>query len=235
MSSKALTLILSGLFCSAAMAQQTPEGRLYTPGPFERLEIDGSAKVRLSQGDRDQVFIAGDEQVQEGVEVSLSGNRLEIHPNGGWKFWNSKRMQIDIQLRKLSQLNMSGASDLLAHGPIRAEKLTISISGAGQVRFDDLSAEVLRFDVSGAGDGQLTGSAADLGISISGKGKLQAQDLRATKANVSISGVGNATLWVAENLNVSISGIGKVEYWGQPLVRKRSDGLGSVSALGDKR
>lgn len=219
----------------SAGAQQTAEGRLYTPGAFERLEIDGSAKVRLSQGDKDQVFIAGDDKVQEGVEVTLSGNRLEIHPNGGWKFWNAKRLQIEIQMRKLSQLELSGASDLHAPGAIRAERLSIGISGAGQVRFDDLIAERLRFNVSGAGDGQLAGEVPDLGINVSGKGKLIAPELRTRRANVSISGVGNATLWVNETLNVSISGIGSVDYWGQPKVRKQADGLGSVNALGDKR
>ncbi len=235
MSRAAITAMFSVLLCASALAQPQGTGKLYTPGSFEKLEIDGSAQVRLTQGDRDQVFVEGDDKTQDSVEVSLSGNRLEIHPNGGWKFWNSQRLRVDIQLRKLSQLNLSGASDLHAVGPIKADKLTISISGAGEARFDQIDADVLRFDISGAGEGTLAGSAADLGISISGKGRLTAPALRTAKANVSISGVGNATLWVTERLNVNISGIGKVEYWGQPQVRKQADGLGSVNALGDKR
>src|SRR5262249_6842590 len=128
----------AALLAAGAATAQQPEGRLYTPGPFDRIEIDGSAKVRLTQGERDQVFIAGDEKVQEGVEVEVRNQRLSIHPGGGWKFWNgNRRLQIEVQMRQLSQLTLSGATDLVSVGPIRVDKLGISISGAGQARFDE--------------------------------------------------------------------------------------------------
>jgi hypothetical protein len=223
--------------CTGALAQaQAAEGKTYTPGPFDKIEIDGSAKVRLIQGERDQVFIAGDDKVHEGVEVDVRNSRLLIHPTGGWKFWNgNKRLQVEVQMRQVSQVTLSGATDLLAVGPIRSEKLGISISGAGQARFDDLTVGALRFDVSGAGDGQLAGQVDALTLSISGKGKLIADALRADTASVSISGVGSANLWVTGTLRVSISGIGNVDYWGQPQVRKSTEGLGSVNARGDKK
>ncbi|HEX2010437.1 MAG TPA: head GIN domain-containing protein [Roseateles sp.] len=214
---------------------QTGEGRMYTPGAFERLELSGAANVRLTQGERDQVFIAGDAKTQESVEVDLHGDRLTIRPSGGWKFWSPARLQIDIQMRQLRQLVLSGAGDLHAAGPIRAEQLTLSISGAGQARFDDLQAERLRFVISGAGDGLLKGRVQDLQLQVSGKGKLLADELRAQRANVSISGVGSASLWVQEDLRVGISGVGTVEYWGQPEVRRSSSGMASVRSLGGKR
>lgn len=215
---------------------QPAEGRLYTPGPFERLEVAGSAQVSLSQGERDQVFIAGDANTQDAVEVALSGNRLVIRPAGGWKFWNHTRLQIEVQMRQPTQLTISGASDLRAAGPIRAERLGVSISGAGQARFDELAVSSLRFDIDGAGDGQLAGQVGELSLRVTGKGRLMAEQLRATRAAVSISGIGNATLWVTENLRVSISGVGSVDYWGQPQLERRSgSGLTTIKALGDKK
>jgi hypothetical protein len=234
-----LSFLLLALAAAGAHAQAPegrPEGRLYEPGAFDRLEVDGSAKVRLIQGDRDQVFIAGDASVQEGIELELSNKRLRIRPAGGWKFWNRARLQIEVQMRTISQLSLSGASDLNSSGPIKAEKLSVSISGAGLVRLDELAAESLRFDISGAGDGQLAGSVEELSLSVSGKGKLLAEGLRAGRATVSISGVGSANLWVTEMLKVSISGVGSVDYWGQPQqVRRSTSGLGSITARGDKR
>ena len=230
-----LTLLFIGLAAGGALAQ-APEGRTYTPGAFDRIEVDGSAKVHLSQGDRDQIFIAGDDKVQAGVEIELHDNRLLIHPSGGWKFWaTNRRLQIDVQMRQLSAVTLSGATDLVASGAIKSDRLSINISGAGQAHFDDLSAGALRFDVSGAGDGQLAGKVDTLTLAISGKGKLLADQLRAASANVEISGVGNATLWVTDKLRVAISGIGNVDYWGQPEVRKSTDGLGSIHARGDKK
>lgn len=230
------SLVLALGQIAAAHAQTlAPEGRLYTPGPFDRLDVAGSAQVKLSQGERDQVFIAGDAEVQKGVDVDLANNRLSIRPTGGWKFWHNARLQIEVQMRQLSQLILSGASDLHAPAAIKSEKLTVSISGAGLARFDELMVDQMRFDISGAGDGMLAGQVGDLVLSVSGKGKVQAEQLRAARATVSISGIGNANLWVTDSLRVSISGIGSVDYWGQPEVRRSSSGLGSITARGDKR
>lgn len=226
---------LALMLATAGVQAQTPQGKLYTPGTFDRLEIDGAANVKLTQGDRDQVFIAGDSDAQQSVEFELRNNRLQIHPAGNWKFWRNSRLQIEVQMRQVNQVSLSGASDLHAPGPIKTENLKVEISGAGLVRFDELNAASLKFDISGAGDGQLTGQVGDLILSVSGKGKLLAEQLRAARAKVSISGVGNANLWVTDDLKVSISGVGTVDYWGRPEVKRSSSGLGSINGRGDKR
>jgi hypothetical protein len=229
------TLALAALVLATATAfAQTPEGKLYTPGAFDRLEIDGSARVTLRQGERDQVFIGGDADVQRGVDVAVIGNRLQIHPSGGWKFWKDAKLQVDVQVRELRQIDLSGATDLHAPGPLKTDRLVVRISGAGNARFDALDAGQLKFDISGAGDGQLAGQVQELGLNVSGKGKLLADQLRAARANVSISGVGNAKLWVTEKLRINVSGVGSVDYWGQPDVQRSTSGLSSINGLGDK-
>jgi hypothetical protein len=232
--SRFVSVFALAIAASAAFAQ-APEGKVYTLGPFDRLEVDGTARITLTQGERDQVFVAGDAAVQRGVEVQVTNHRLHIQSGGGWKFWNSDRLQIEVQVRQLSQLVLSGNGDVMAAGPFRSDQLAVSISGAGSVRFDRLTAGRLKFDISGAGDAQLAGQVNELALSVSGKGKLLAEQLRAGSASVSISGVGNANVWVTDTLKVSISGVGTVDYWGQPEVRRSVSGLGSVNALGDKR
>lgn len=221
-----------GLAAASALAQ--PQGRLVAPGPFERIDVDGAARVTLTQGERDQVVIGGDGADQAGIEVDVIGNRLRIRSTGGWKFWKNDKAQVVVQMREVSQINLSGATDLHAPGPIRSDRLVVRISGAGAARFDALSAGQLKFDISGAGDGQLAGQVNELSLNVSGKGKLMAEQLRAVRASVSISGVGNANLWVTDQLRVNISGVGSVDYWGQPEVRRSTSGLGSVNSRGDK-
>jgi len=229
--------ILAALALLLATTGAAParEGRLYTPGAFDRLEVDGTAQVRVSQGDRDQVFVGGDEDAQRSVELQLKDNRLVLQPGGAWKFWKKGRIQVEVQMRQLRQITLSGATDLQAAGPIRSERLGIAISGAGTVRFDDLNAGALRFDISGAGDAQLAGQVGELALNVSGKGRLMGERMRAARAQVAISGVGNAQLWVTDRLAVSIAGVGTVGYWGRPEVTRSTSGLGSVNSLGDKR
>ncbi|HEY1132836.1 MAG TPA: head GIN domain-containing protein [Roseateles sp.] len=210
-------------------------GRIYTPGTFDRLEFAGAARVLLVQGERDQVFVAGDADVQKTVDVELQGKQLVIRPAGGWKFWHTNKLFVQVEVRNLRSLSLSGASDLHAPGPLKAEQLRLSISGAGQARLDQLDARQLSFVISGAGDGQIGGRVDDMVLQISGKGKVVADRLQAQRARVSVSGIGNVVVWVTDDLTANISGVGSVDYFGSPNVQRSVSGMGSISAKGDKR
>jgi hypothetical protein len=210
-------------------------GRIYAPGPFDRLELAGAARVILVQGERDQAFIAGDAEVQRNVEVELADRQLVIRPAGGWKFWHSGKLFVQVEMRQLRQLSVSGASDVHAPGLLRTDQLKLSISGAGLARLDQLQAHQLTFAISGAGDGQLGGRVDELALQISGKGKVVADKLQARSARVSVSGIGNVLLWVTDDLSAHISGVGSVDYFGNPSVQRSVSGMGSISARGEKR
>ncbi|MBW8843698.1 MAG: DUF2807 domain-containing protein [Burkholderiales bacterium] len=210
-------------------------GRIYAPGAFDRLELAGAARVVVVQGERDQAFIAGDAEAQRNVEVELADRQLVIRPAGGWKFWHSGKLFVQVEMRQLRALSVSGASDVHAPGPLRCDQLKLSISGSGVVRLDQLQAHQLAFSISGAGDGQLGGRVDDLALQISGKGKVIADRLQAQRARVSVSGIGNVLLWVTDDLSAHISGIGSVDYYGNPSVQRSVSGMGSISAKGDRR
>lgn len=220
------------LACGAALAQ-APEGKLYTPGAFERVEIDGAGQVRLVQGERDEVLVNGNARQQEGVEVEVSGKTLHLDLPGGWKFWDAGKAQVEVRVRHLSKLSMQGAGDVYASGTFTGATLGVEVAGSGVVHFDDLRVDHLSFSISGSGEGQLAGRIDGLSLSVSGRGKVLAPQLQVGSAHVSISGVGNADLWVTDDLRVDISGAGHVRYLGSPKVRQSISGLGSVDASGD--
>jgi hypothetical protein len=232
-----IPLAIAALALAPVLARaQAPEGRVYAPGPFDSLVVDGAGQVRLVQGERDEVFVPGDAEAQREVGVRLVGNRMKIDLPGGWKFWNNgSGTQVEVRVRHLSRLMMSGANDVVAPGPFSGDQLSISLAGTGVARFDQLQVGSLRFEISGAGEGQLAGKVDQLSLSVSGKGKIGAEQLRADSADVSISGVANAVLWTVHALRVRISGAGHVDYWGQPTLSKSISGFGSVDAKGDKQ
>lgn len=215
--------------------KQGVEGRIYTPGPFDRIDLSGATHVRLRQGEQDQVFVVGDSQVQDSVTVSAAQGRLEIRCVETWKLWPGKRLEVEVTLRQLRELVLSGAGELSAPDAFKAGPLNIRISGAGSVRFDDLWAERLDFVISGAGDGYLRGGVDLLDLRISGKGKLLAENLHAESATLKISGIGSAEVWVSEKLNLNVSGVGQIDYWGQPTVTRSTSGIAKVNARGDRR
>jgi hypothetical protein len=218
-------------FYGPAFAQQA---KVFTPGPFDSVNVSGSVRIELTQGDTDQVTVIGDHDAQRSVHLEVSGNELNIQTHGGWKFWNRDQVEMKVQMRNSKSLNISGASDIVATKPIVADSLDINISGKGEVRFGNLATKQLDFEISGAGSGTLAGKVDKLIVNVSGAGKIAADALRATQADINISGAGSTDLWVTDELSINVSGVGSVSYWGQPKVSRKVSALARMNALGPK-
>ena len=233
MNRRALLAALA-LFGGASATAQTAkaEGRTYTPGKFDSIEINGSASVTFVQGNVDQVVVEGGDEVQRAVLLELHNGVLRLNPSGSWKFWDARRLRIEVTARELARVTISGAADFAAAGPVRADRLAVVISGAGSVRFDRIDAEALNFQVSGSGDGQVAGAVRELLVRISGRSEFRGEALKAERGRVSISGVGDAKVWVAQELDVAVAGIGKVDYWGAPTVRRQVSGAATITERG---
>jgi hypothetical protein len=228
-------LALAAAVLAGAPAWAQPS-QSYTPGSFDRLVIAGVAHVELSQSDKDVVTVVGDADVQRAVGLHLSrSGELRVSTEGEWKFWNREPIVLRVQMKEIHQLSISGAGDIVANRPIRTDDLRVSISGRGDVRLPDLTADSLRFDISGAGEATLGGAVEDLTLRVSGAGKVDAEKLRASNASVQISGAGNTELWVTDQFKVVVSGVGTVNYWGKPDVRQTVSSFGSLVARGEKK
>nr|WP_316641431.1 head GIN domain-containing protein [uncultured Roseateles sp.] len=233
----ALCLVCAALLPAAQaqlVGQATPAGVTYTLGAFKRVLLEGPADIRLVQGEINQLVIEGNAEVQKRIEVNQNGGSLRIEPSGSWKFWNARKPLVLITARDLEEINIQGAGDVIADGPLKLEQLAIKIAGSGNLRLADISARQLAVTINGAGDAKVAGSVQNLYLSISGNGDFAGENLRAAKAKVSIAGVGDVNIWVTDDLVVSLSGAGSIRYWGNPSVRKAIAGVGSVTAKGDK-
>lgn len=221
-------LLAAGLPAGAA-------GPVISPGAFDSIEISGSAEVRFIQGPAYEVRVEGDDDGRSAEALKVRGGTLQIQPGGAWKFWNHRRLQVEVTARDLRRVTISGAADLSAAGPVNVGRLSIEISGAGSARLDQLKADRLDFHVSGAGDGRLAGSVRELNVEISGKSRFAAAELMSERARVAISGVADAQIWAVRDLSVAVSGLGTVDYWGQPTVRRSVSGSASLNDRGPKR
>jgi len=228
-------LLQLGTGAGHAAPEGAAESRTYNPGVFTGIEVSGSAVVRFEQGASEQVVVQGDDEVQRAVTLEVLPNGvLNIRTLGAWRFWADRRPQLLITARELKRVGISGAADFTVLQPLVAQVLSITISGAGLARMDQLSAEELRFSVSGSGDGQFAGSVKQLRVSVAGRGDFRGENLQSQRTSVSISGIGTAKVWAVDELSVSVSGIGSVDYWGTPNVKRSSSGLVKINERGAK-
>jgi len=208
----------SCLAMATPAAAQGADGKRYALGPFDTVVLTGSATVRLAQGADDSVFIEGDEETQDAVDLDLDAGTLRIRPSGPWKFWRSKQIQIVVTARDLRRIEIKGAADVVSSEPLRLKQLVVRISGAGSVRFDKLKADRLEFNVSGSGTGQLAGAVDDLMVRISGRGVYLGENLASQTANLSVSGAGEVKVWATRELTAHVSGVATIDFWAKHVV-----------------
>jgi len=223
--------------CGRAHAQTLDaDGRLiYTPGAFDRLEVNGQAVIKLSQGNTDQVIISGDAESQKALLVELNDDRLLISPAGGWKFWHKDRVQIEVVMRHVRAIALAGASELRASEALQVQRLTVQISGAAQLRLDALSGEAVSVQIAGSGEAQLRGQVQELNLRIAGKGRLNAEQLRAERGQLTVNGVATIGVWVEQKLRLDLVGFAKIDYWGTPEFQRNEVGYANRTARGPRR
>ena len=203
---------------------------------FDGVELSGIGKIILEQGSAESLEISGPENVLPLVETSVRGGTLVIEMQKDVAvtgMHSANMLTFTVGVRELSSISVSGAGDVEMDA-LSADRLDVTMSGAGRIDLKGLDLEDLELTLSGAGDVHLAGRAALAEIEISGTGNIDADNLEIANARVSISGLGNATVWATERLSGTISGAGNVDYFGEPDTDFHTSGLGRYRSLGDK-
>ncbi len=212
--------LLFSFFTSSAITQEK------NLGEFSRIRIGGTVSVLLVKAESCSVKLEGDADDTAKVKTVVENGRLLITSKGTIK--SSDKLKITVSLKELTELELSGATELKTTGEFPVNFLRIQSSGAGDANLE-LNANRIHTEVSGAGNLNLSGKAVYLDSKISGAGELKAYQLICDSVNAAVSGSGfakvNATKWIQAN----VSGAGNVIYKGEPTDRNvEISGAGSV-------
>jgi hypothetical protein len=124
---------------------------------------------------------------------------------------------IDVNINT-GQLNMeaSGASNIRMIANVTGDTY-LNLSGASKVR-GELKSGNVKFNISGVGSIELTGSTTDVKIDTSGTSKIMAENFAVKTATIQSSGASNITVNVSDTLKISASGASSVSYKGSPTM-----------------
>jgi hypothetical protein len=217
---------------AAPVVESQRETRVLTG--FSRIEVYGTADVRLRQGTTEGATI-------EAAATTLPRIRTEVHDRtlfidvaqerrwSDWMHWSGTRRtpRVTVDFIKLDQLESAGAIKLAADD-LRADELRLDFSGASTVRIGNLQASRLHLEGSGATKAELAGKVGTQVVSLSGAGSYRATGLESDRAEVHVTGAGKAFVNARTSLAVEISGAGVVEYLGDPKLEQDISGVGKV-------
>lgn len=195
-------------------------------GDFNSVKVSGTANVLLSAGEQNSVKIEGNESDTSKLKISVENGTLTIYTKGNIK--NADKLKVRVTCKELTNLEISGASDVKNDGQLNLNNIKIKSSGAGDAHLD-LRAKLITTEVSGAGNLHLSGTAEKLTSEVSGAGDLKAYNLNCDSIFVKVSGSGNAKINALKSFTAEVSGAGNVIYKGEPSDRNVTiSGAGSV-------
>jgi hypothetical protein len=189
--------------------------------------IPGNLYVKI--GTEFSVVLEGDKKYLSEIETIIRNNKLVIR-NMNNRFFDNEKASVYIILPELKALGLSGSGVAKIESKLKADELTLNVSGSGKIYASEIDADRLDCSISGSGDIILKESGVvDKGsISISGSGSYSGESVQYDNLHIGISGSGNCTCNVTDNLEASISGSGNVYYTGNPKINARVSGSGHV-------
>jgi hypothetical protein len=199
-----------------------------TVSDFKDVEVGGSAKVFVSQGDQHSVKVEVDENLQQFVEVYQEGNKVIVREKAGFNLDPTGDLRIYVTSPVYNNIDVSGACDIIGQTPItNPENLEMHISGAGDMKME-VNAPHISAEVTGSGNIDLKGETKSAEIDLSGAGHAHCFDLKTETTKVEISGAGSAQVYASVRLDAEVSGAGSVDYKGGAAVDQHVSGAGSV-------
>jgi len=236
---KKITGILMGLMLSASLfAQKTindPDAEVRKVSGFHAIRISNSFDVYISQGNDEALAVSASKtEYKDKIETKVENGTLIVRfedEKKFWKNWNGDKMKLKvyISVKTLDKLNVSGACDVYMEDGISADDLSITLSGASDLK-GKVNAKKLTIDISGASDITLNGNAANVDIEASGASDFKGFEFITNFCDAKASGASSVSITVNKELNANASGASTVKFKGEGLIRDiKTSGASNVS------
>lgn len=218
------------------------ETRVVSTG-ISAIDLSGPIDLTMRQGAVASLVVKGEQRLLGNVETLQEGATLHIGIKG-MLLHHRQPLQVTLIVPSIDNINVYGSGDTTING-FSGERITVRLSGSGDVKFNgrykevlgtlqgsgDLelnggTSEMVEVTLVGSGDLTVVGSSKRLRVEQTGSGDVHAEHMTAQEANVSLRGSGRAVVTVRDKADMTLRGSGDIEVHGNPAQRN-VDGTGS--------
>jgi len=227
---KIISCALAILISLAVFSQSGENKETRSVSGFHGVHVSGGIDLYISNGVESVSVIAANANIRNHMVTEVINGIMLIHLEENWKPDLSKPgMKAYVTVSSLDDLDASGGGDIFITHEITTTKLTVRLSGGGNLE-GKLKADNLIIRQSGGSNVKLSGNVSNLDVSASGGGNLEGYDLVTDFAVINASGGSNSEITVNKELRVMASGGSDVYYKGNASVKEiKSSGGGSVT------
>lgn len=235
---KKLSVLLLLLLPVAMMAQkqvikdENAEPR--TIGSFHAIRVSNAIDLFLSQSDEEALAVSAVKpEFRDRIKTVVEEGVLKISYHDDGKWWKgNKKLRVYVSFKTLDKLTATGASDVVVNGTLKADKLTLGMSGASDFK-GAIEASSLDVNLSGASDAVISGKVSELKVDANGASDFKGYDLQADNCSVDATGASSIKVTVNKELNARASGASGVHYKGEGVIRDiKTSGASNVSRRG---
>ena len=119
---------------------------------FERINIAGNFDVEYVQGDSISVLVEGKERLLNATDIRVEEGTLFIKMNPLSVSGFRGSVKVLVTSPDLIAVNMTGNGDFTADGHVDTDHLTLSLTGNGDIDFNDIICDRLDLQLTGNGD-----------------------------------------------------------------------------------
>ena len=232
---KKLSLLLMSLVMTAGLYAQQVNDRnaeVREAKNFHGINLSSAFDVYLSQSNEEAVAVSAAEvKYREHIKVEVKDGILYVgYDTKGLKWMRgNKKLKAYISFKQIDKLSISGACDVFMTGTLKADVLSINLSGASDLK-TRIDVKKLSVDLSGASDITMNGNAPQLDVEASGASNFRGYDLVTDICNASASGASDIKVTVNSKLSAHASGASDVRYKGSAVITDiKSSGSSSIS------
>ncbi len=203
---------------------------------FERVRVDGPFEVRLTTRATPNATISGDARMLDLVSVRVDGGTLIVRAErGGWGERgraSGPAPIIRVQTRDLKSASVIGGGRLTVTGPVMADRVDLSLTGAGSLNVPGVAAGQLVATLIGTGQLTLGGTTRSARLIGNGAGRIAAEGLTAGDATVRTEGTTSVGVTARFTAAAYSTGLGPIEILGRPECKGKAQAGGPIRCGG---
>lgn len=196
---------------------------------FDEINAEGNFTLQIKKDKDFAVWVYGDDQFVNNLEVDITGNKLNIETSKRFMEWfrdKKHQSRVEISLPSLTKLNVSGANNSTISG-FDQDELNIEINGASKSELK-IDAKTLNIEINGASEVELTGKGKVMVAEINGASSMDAFDFETSDCTLEVNGASSADVYVTDKLDAEASGASNIVYKGFPSVTPDVSGFSSI-------
>ena len=228
-----LLLLTAAFYVNAQKTINDANAEKRNVSGFHGVEVGSGIDLFLTQGSTEAVAVsASDPETRKRITTEVVDGVLKIRfeYDKGQKGWNNSKKNLNayVSVKNIDYLHVSGGSDGVVEGTLKAPTLALNVSGGGDFN-GKLDVTTLKANISGGSDANVSGTAKTLDVNASGGSDFDGFELTVENCNADASGGSDISITANKELTVESSGGSDIHYKGSAvIVNIKSSGGGSV-------